>query len=151
MEQQPTPEQIHQQRINAIVHNAAKMAHQINKAYCLALGDDSQQDWEQAPEWQRQSAVDGVAFCLENPDMTPADSHASWMAKKKEDGWVFGEVKDPEKKTHPCMVPFDQLPAEQKAKDFLFQAAVHNTFGMLGLVRKPDNVHPIGGADGQGQ
>lgn len=55
----------------------------------------------------------------------PEASHLSWMKQKLEEGWVYGEVKDPEAKTHPCLVPFDQLPREQQAKDFIFRAVVH--------------------------
>jgi hypothetical protein len=39
-------------------------------------------------------------------------------------GWVYGTAKDAEKKTHPCMVPYDKLPLAQRRKDALFQAAV---------------------------
>jgi hypothetical protein len=46
------------------------------------------------------------------------------MADKEADGWKHGPVKDPEKKEHPCMVPYGQLPAEQRAKDYLFIAVV---------------------------
>ena len=55
---------------------------------------------------------------------TPGDSHRSWLAEKEGDGWVYGPVKDPERKEHPCMVPFGQLPKDQQAKDFLFLATV---------------------------
>jgi hypothetical protein len=37
---------------------------------------------------------------------------------------VYGEVKDAEKKTHPCIVPYKDLPPEQQAKDHLFKAVV---------------------------
>jgi hypothetical protein len=33
-------------------------------------------------------------------------------------------VKDPEKKEHPCFVPYESLPAEQQAKDHLFKGIV---------------------------
>ena len=46
-------------------------------------------------------------------------------AQKVADGWGYGETKDPEAKTHPCMVAFDQLPREQQAKDFIFRSIVH--------------------------
>ena len=58
-------------------------------------------------------------------DHGPEASHISWMAQKVAEGWVYGEVKDPEAKTHPCIVQFDQLPKEQQAKDFIFRAVVH--------------------------
>lgn len=47
------------------------------------------------------------------------------MAQKANDGWVYGPVKDPEAKTHPCMVPFDELPYVQRKKDAIFRAMVH--------------------------
>jgi len=42
----------------------------------------------------------------------PEKSHESWMKVKEIDGWKWGPVKDPEKKEHPCMVPFSELPKE---------------------------------------
>lgn len=103
----------------------ARAAHDMNAAYCRALGDDSQPAWEDAPGWQIASAIAGVEFHLANPEAGPSASHDSWMAQKEAEGWKFGEVKDAEKKEHPCMVPFDKLPTEQQAKDTLFRQMVH--------------------------
>lgn len=98
----------------------ARMAHQVNKAYCELLGDVSQVDWEHAPEWQKDSAIMGVEFHQSHPGVMPDAMHNGWMAQKTADGWVLGPIKDTEKKEHPCMVPFEQLPAEQQLKDSLF-------------------------------
>src|SRR5438105_262770 len=38
-----------------VVEACARAAHEVNRAYCLALGDASQVAWEDAPEWQRSS------------------------------------------------------------------------------------------------
>ena len=51
----------------------AKVCHEINRAYCHAIGDDSQLSWDQAPEWQRQSAIHGVEFSLAHPTGTPVE------------------------------------------------------------------------------
>lgn len=102
----------------------AQVAHEVNRAYCESLGDMSQPTWEDAPEWQVQSALDGVHFHKSNPDASPSAGHDSWLAEKKADGWKYGSVKDPEKKEHPCFLPFDELPPKQKAKDFIFRAVV---------------------------
>lgn len=102
----------------------AKICHNVNKAYCESIGDNSQPTWEDAPQWQQESAIAGVKYHLYNENATPASTHENWMKDKEADGWVYGEVKDPEKKTHPCMVPYDQLPAEQRTKDYLFKAVV---------------------------
>ncbi len=103
----------------------ARAAHEINRAYCASIGDDSQPTWEDAPDWQKASALAGVDMHLANPEATPEQSHESWLAQKKAEGWKFGKVKDPEKKEHPCMRVYAQLPASQRAKDYLFRAVVH--------------------------
>lgn len=102
----------------------AKFAHEINRAYCRAIGDDSQPAWEDAPEWQAKSAIAGVEMHQRNPDATPEDSHNSWLEQKMAEGWTWGEVKDVEAKQHPCMTEYDNLPESQKVKDYLFKAVV---------------------------
>jgi hypothetical protein len=102
----------------------AQVCHEVNRAYCESLGDHSQVSWETAPEWQRVSVRMGVDLhCMGN--FGPEASHASWFKHKADDGWRYGAYKDPGMKIHPCMVPFDQLPREQQAKDFIFRAVVH--------------------------
>lgn len=104
----------------------ARACHEANRFYCQAMGDSSQQPWDEAPEWQRTSALKGVEYHLSNPDSTPEDSHKSWLAEKVADGWVCGPIKDADKKEHPCCVPHSELPIDQQLKDVLF----------LGIVRK---------------
>lgn len=103
----------------------ARVAHEINRAYCASLGDTSQPSWDNAPEWQKASALAGVDMHLANPDATPEDSHESWLAQKTAEGWKYGPAKDAQKKEHPCFLPYAELPPEQKAKDYLFRAVVH--------------------------
>ena len=100
----------------------AELCHSVNKAYCQSIDDNSQLDWKDAPEWQKTSAINGVEFHLESTNTKPEDSHNSWLEEKRLDGWKYGKVKDAEKKEHPCFVPYDQLPKEQKAKDYIFKA-----------------------------
>jgi hypothetical protein len=102
----------------------ARVCHEVNRAYCQALGDNSQPAWEDAPEWQRDSARMGVVLHT-TTDSGPEASHISWMGHKVVEGWKYGPVKDPEKKEHPCMVSFADLPKEQQAKDYIFRAVVH--------------------------
>lgn len=103
----------------------ARVCHEVNKSYCEALGDHSQPSWDDAPEWQRSSAMNGVRFHLDNPNALPSASHEAWLAEKAATGWRYGDVKDAELKTHPCFVPYDSLPVEQKAKDSIFLSIVH--------------------------
>lgn len=101
----------------------AKIAHNVNRAYCISTGDNSQPTWEEAPEWQKSSAINGVNFHLQE-DRTPEESHESWLKQKTEEGWKYGPVKDSDKKEHPCFVPYSELPKEQQTKDYLFKAVV---------------------------
>ena len=112
--------------LNNEIEIVAKVCHNVNKMYCESQGDYSQKDWNEAPEWQKESSKKGVELHLENENTTPADSHNSWLEEKRKEGWVYGEIKDADKKTHPCFVPFEELPANQKAKDYIFKAIVDN-------------------------
>lgn len=114
-------------RNEVLVAHAAKMAHEVNRAYCQHLGDDSQVPWSKAPEHVQQSAINGVLNLQLNPQFGPAEMHTRWCKFKKDDGWKHGEKKDENEKTHPCLVPYSDLPAEQQLKDKLF-AAVVRTF-----------------------
>lgn len=108
---------------DATLEKIAKATHEINRAYCAAIGDNSQPSWEDAPDWQKASAMAGVKAVLDGTCKTPEEQHASWMAQKAADGWVYGATKDPERKKHPCMVPYAELPQQQQVKDHLFRAA----------------------------
>lgn len=103
----------------------AKLAHEVNRAYCAAIGDMSQYSWDDAPQWQKESAINGVKFHAENPNSKPEDSHINWMKEKIEQGWTYGPVKDPENKKHPCILDYSLLPENQKAKDYIFHAICH--------------------------
>jgi len=116
------------------IMDIAKVCHEANKAYCEALGDDSQPTWNDAPVWQVESAVSGIEFRIDNPDAPPSASHDSWLAAKEAEGWKYGEVKDPLKREHPCFVPFDELPPDQQAKDRLF---VNIADALIPLLNEP--------------
>lgn len=110
--------------LNIEIEQVAKMCHQANKAICESWGDHSQKDWDDAEQWQRDSAISGVKFRIDNPDATSKDQHDAWVADKLANGWVYGDVKDPVAKTHHCLVEYDQLPTVQQAKDAVFSAIV---------------------------
>ncbi len=102
----------------------ARICHNANKMLCETQGDFSQKEWSEAEQWQRDSAIKGVEFCLANPDAPASANHRSWLAEKQATGWKYGPVKDADKKEHPCFIPYDELPDAQKAKDHLFKAIV---------------------------
>ena len=106
------------------INQVAMICHEANRAYCDSIGDHSQKPWGDAEQWQRDSAMSGVEFAVKNPNAPASSQHDAWLADKKQDGWVCGNVKDPINKTHPCIVPYSDLPPEQRLKDHLFRAIV---------------------------
>lgn len=106
------------------VLDVARVAHEANRALCQGLGDTSHAPFDQAPTWQVESLVKGVEAILDGHIRGPQTSHELWLETKKLEGWKYGPVKDPELKTHPCFLPFEQLPLEDQRKDFQFLAIV---------------------------
>lgn len=106
------------------IENIAKICHEANKAYCESFGDFSQPKWEESPEWQKQSYINGVMTLLSYPSKTPKELHDNWMEYKKKEGWKYGKEKNFKEKTHPCLVEYEDLPQDQKVKDYLFRAIV---------------------------
>lgn len=112
-----------------IFWQCARAAHEMNRLYCEANDDLTQPVWESAPDWQRKSAIEGVKGVVKGN--TPEQSHTSWLKVKLDDGWKFGETKNADKKEHPCMVPYAELPPAQQAKDKLFVRTVQSMFEAL--------------------
>lgn len=106
------------------IEEIAIVCHQANKAWCEQNGDFTQENWNSAQDWQKESAIKGVQFAVENPDAPASAQHDAWSADKVSDGWVYGPVKDAGERQHPCLVPFEELPEFQQKKDKLFKAIV---------------------------
>lgn len=110
----------------------ARVCHEANRAYCATLGDQSQPQWADAPQWQKDSAIQGVQFHLAahkaGSKPRPEASHEKWLEQKRNEGWQYGPVKDPERKLHPCFMPYDGLPVDQRMKDYIFGFVVQAFF-----------------------
>ncbi len=128
-----------------MVNVIARAAHAAWYAFAvLGLGEPGE-DWHHSPQWQKDSVTTGVRMLLHRVEQMPAElvgelkegklsehvmarlcseSHDEWMAYKASQGWTFGPEKDPEKKTHPDMVDYGELPASQRMKDDVFVRTV---------------------------
>ena len=117
---------------NNLIESIAKVAHETNRAFCQTIGDASHASWKDAPEWQKESTIKGVKFHLHRLRLgvipNPNSSHNSWLEEKRVTGWKYGPVKNPETKEHPCFVAYDELPVNDKRKDYLFGAVVKAFF-----------------------
>ena len=111
------------------VLNIAILCHRINSAYSRSIGEDETGilPWEDMPENVRNGTISAVEAYLSNPTTTPEQLHALWSESRIKDGWVYGEVKDFGAQTHPCLVPYDELPQSQRVKDYLFKEVIESS------------------------
>lgn len=43
--------------------------------------------------------------------------HEVWAETRIRQGWIYGEQRNDELKTHPCLIPYEELPEEEKEYD----------------------------------
>lgn len=102
----------------------AAACYEGTRVVAISAGQPDTGPWADTPDWIRQSCLDGVKFHLDNPLADPSAAHVAWSEAKTRDGWVYWPVKDVEKKQHPCLVPYYELPDYERAKARLFCAVV---------------------------
>lgn len=54
---------------------------------------------------------------LELTERIAQNVHDVWAQGRIAEGWVYGDTKDPDKKTTPLLIPYDELPESEKAYD----------------------------------
>lgn len=86
----------------------------------LELGQTSGLQWEQLPQRTRNEIEIGVRDIATRKAKVPADLHVTWRDAMRRDGWDFGLVRDAERRTHPAICAFDELPVMEQAKYQLF-------------------------------
>lgn len=104
-----------------------RACHEANRALTGYIGDvPVQPRWDDAPEEMKRSTLNGVRWRLANLDAPASAQHDEWMRSKLADGWKHGLMKDVEKKTHPALIPYNQLRDDVKLKDVVFAAIVRS-------------------------
>jgi RyR domain len=101
----------------------AAIVHEANRALQVIQDDIApSQPWLCEDPDIKANVIVGVRNARHG--MTPEEHHDAWCADKRAHGWRWGYEKDLERKTHPCLVPFDQLSSHQQDKNRLFIAIV---------------------------
>ena len=50
-------------------------------------------------------------------ELLAANAHEIWAKQRIDQGWAYGDRRDDEKKTTPCLVPYEELPEAEKDYD----------------------------------
>jgi hypothetical protein len=101
----------------------AYVAHEANRAMQSLHGDDVPSlPWVWEGRALRNTAIAGVRRVLDG--ISPEENHEQWCIDKLKQGWSYGPVKDIDAKTHPCIVHWEKLPQEERAKVRVFFAIV---------------------------
>jgi hypothetical protein len=77
-------------------------------------------DRDEAFRTQFEDVID--MMCGPDRKSSPEELHDDWVRAYEEMGWKFGPTRDTVAKTHPDMVPFDQLEQREQDKDAVFVA-----------------------------
>lgn len=118
-------ERIRQHELEIQIREIARVCHEVNRVLTEYAKDvPVQLPWDCIDEDMRASGISGVRFAIENQNATPEQQHEAWMRERLAAGWVYGPVKDSEKKTHPALRSYSELPPETRLKDAVFRAIV---------------------------
>lgn len=101
----------------------ASVAHSVQKGIDHAFGLPELHPWGLMGEEYKARLCLSVRSILIH-DKSAKSLHDAWMNRLMKEGWKLGEIKDNEKKTHPLLIPFDELPIEWKLRLRQLRAAV---------------------------
>ena len=77
--------------------------------------------WIERDTQFREQFVRTIArICTDGYQTTPEAEHDSWVRAYLDMGWVYGPRRDPVAKTHPDLVPYDELDPAEREKDEVF-------------------------------
>jgi hypothetical protein len=108
----------------ANIFDIAKVAYNAQRKYCISVGITSEPEWKDLGDVRTSSICNGVRTIVENPELSDEQLHENWMLNRYHEGWKYGEAKDEEKKEHPMLVPYNDLPETEKRKKTIFRDVV---------------------------
>ena len=120
LEQEETLEQ----QIDKAMSDVARVVYEANRAYCATMGDYTLQPWDLIGRAEKDSWKLGAAHYVKASGCSPAELHNVWFEEQVKEGWSLGPEIDFAHKTHPCLLPWFQLPVDQRMRALLFYHVV---------------------------
>jgi len=104
--------------MNSIWFILEEMQGEIAREVRVMLGEE-QLDQKLFTIEQRERRAEALKKCAAE-STSDVERHSAWMKMHEEMGWVYGEEFNPTLKTHPNMLPWDQLPPSTRSKANIF-------------------------------
>ena len=60
--------------------------------------------------------------------------HEIWASTRIAEGWKYGAIRDDERKEHPCLVPYSELPESEKEYDRKTAIETLKAIDLLGFI-----------------
>lgn len=115
----------------------AQAAHTANLLYSLqhetSVSVCDPIEWTDMSDEAKAGSVSGIVDMIKNPVLDGREAHDIWFANKQAAGWKYGPAKSNEHKTHPCMVPYDELNIWDKTKDDLYICVINSLLRQLAV------------------
>jgi hypothetical protein len=127
--------------------DVARQLHTVNSAYTLVLRGNAPPDlaaiptFDEAPPYQRDTFLSLTKKIVGKRPITPTEVHQEWIDLMKGNGWTRGTLNE-HNKTHPLLVPYADLPANEQIRAVLFIAAVQGVMTPIGQ-RQPTGVGAV--------
>jgi hypothetical protein len=105
-----------------------QIVYEVNRTIRMCNGQAPIPAFEDAGQAKADSLLKAIidvwSNCHYSCDIDGEKQHNNWVYAKLKEGWTYGPVEDFNKKQHPNLVPFEQLPWSEKIKDALFLSVV---------------------------
>ncbi len=89
-----------------VLEAAARAAHEAERAFSIAFGEQYTPHWEQLPEADQQALLSTVRRVAEG--WAAREIHEAWVSDRTRAGWRPGP-RDVMSRTRPELVPYDAL------------------------------------------
>jgi hypothetical protein len=110
----------------------ARVAYEASRSCALAVdSEDFTRPWEEAGDWLQDNWQSGVARVLAGD--CPEQRHRAFVEEMTQKGWKYGPETDAEKKEHPDLMPYADLPAERRLKNQVYVDVILAVGRALGL------------------
>ncbi len=109
-------------KTDSLAERRAIFAYEAGRVENAAAGRPiNPEPWQCRDEKFRRNMIRAVARqCGKRRLKSPKQLHDAWVRAYERMGWKYGEVRNPELKTHPDMVPFNKLGRLEQEKDWVF-------------------------------